>query len=138
VYTWHKRAPWFGWSARAPNPRNGRWMERRVPRPARAAERWVATAVGDPEEVARLLRGVSHLGKDRARGLGLVRRWRVEPLAGWGLVAEGRLVRPLPAEAVRLLGGALPAAGTALVGWTMPQWRPALFRPGWWSGTPCE
>lgn len=41
----------------------------------------------------------------------------------------------LPAGALGLLDGAEPADPPAPVAWTMPQWRPALFRPGWWSGT---
>jgi len=131
---WHKRAQPGGWTRGALNPRNGRWMERRVPMPTLVAERLVAEAIGDPDEVARLLAPLSHISKRRGSGFGAVARWRVEP-ADFDLVRNGLLTRPLPVEAWELLGS-LPTAAPAPIGWTMPQWRPALFRPGWWSETP--
>jgi hypothetical protein len=120
-------------------PTDGRWMERRVPQPAQVAERFVARAVGDPVEVARLLGRITHVGGRRAAGLGAVARWEVaEDGAPFALVADGgdgpRLTRALPAAAVRLLEGGLPDGPPALVGWTPPYWR--WKAAGWWPGTP--
>jgi hypothetical protein len=50
-------------------------------------------AIGDPDAVARLLRGVSHIGAGRGRGLGRVVRWEVQ-LDGDPNLA--RFWRPLP------------------------------------------
>lgn len=116
----------------------GRWMERRMPLPTTVAEAWTADAIGDASEIARLLARVSHVGKRRAAGFGVVVRWEVAPWDAWSLVRDGRLTRALPAEAVRLLDGGLPAGTPAPVGWTPPQWKPDLFRSGWWPGTPVD
>jgi hypothetical protein len=112
-------------------------MERRIPRPALVAERLVARAVGDPDEILRLLTPVTHLGKQRAAGAGAVARWEVAPAREpFALVRDGALARALPAAAVALLGGRRPAGAPAPVGWTPPQWAPWLFAPGWGPGTP--
>jgi hypothetical protein len=146
VHYWHKRLQSGAWTAGRGGrlslaSAHGRWMERRVPQPALVAERFVARAVGDPAEVARLLGRITHLGKKRGAGFGAVARWEVaESDAPFALVADTgdgpRLTRSLPAAAVRLLDGGLPDGPPALVGWTPPQWAPWLFAPGWWPGTP--
>lgn len=135
VTYWHKRAQPGTWTKGSLNFRNGRWMERRVPLPTIICQRWVAEAEGDPQEVARLLRGLAFVGKKRSQGLGEVESWTVEPLESFALVRDGRLTRALPLLAVSLLGGAMPEGGTVPVAWTPPQWMPRLFVPGWWPGT---
>ncbi len=118
---------------------NGRWMERRVPLPTIVVDTWQADAIGDPAEVLRLLSRISFVGKRRSSGFGEVERWEVAPLSEFRLIdGDGRLTRPLPAGAVGLLEGLVPEGEAAPVGWTPPQWKPALFRPGWWTGTPCR
>jgi len=116
---------------------NGRWMERRVPLPNVVCQRWEASAIGDPAEIARLLAPIGFVGKRRTNGFGEVEGWLVEP-AEFALIQDGRLTRPLPAGAVPLLGGAVPIGTASPVGWTPPQWKPALFRPGWWTGAEVE
>ena len=138
---WHKRAQpgrltgtrsgQFAISSTA-----GRWMERRVPLPTVVATEWVADAEGDPQEVARLLSTLAWVGKRRSNGFGEVLAWSVEPLSGFRLVRDGRLTRPLPAGAGALLGTQKPEGEPAPIGWTPPQWKPDLFRLGWWTGTP--
>ncbi len=115
---------------------NGRYMERRVPLPTTVCDTWTAEAIGDPDEIARLLTGISYVGKRRSNGFGEVRAWRVEPMDEFRLARDGRLLRPIPADAVELLGGMMPEGEPAPVGWTPPQWKPSLFRPGWWAGAP--
>jgi hypothetical protein len=109
------------------------WPRARV-MPVTASPRLVADVVGDAEEIAALLAGVTHVGKKRAIGLGEVERWTVAPLPAFALVRDRRLTRPLPADAVALLDGATPAGAPAPIGWTPPQWRPALFLDGWPTG----
>lgn len=126
---------------------NGRWMERRVPFPTTVCDRLQARVVGDPDEIARLLRAVSFIGKRRAIGYGEVRRWRIEAASGdsvFSPVTDGPdgqgpvTTRTLPALAVAdgLLGAAIPEGLPAPIGWTPPQWKPALQWPGWPVGTP--
>jgi CRISPR type IV-associated protein Csf3 len=143
VAYWHKRAQ-PGRFTKTKSGRfsisatNGRYMERRVPLPTIVCDTWRADAIGDPEEVARLLASISYIGKRRTNGFGEVREWRVEPLESFQLVRDDRLTRPLPAEAVHLLRGVVPDAAPAPIGWTPPEWKPALFRLGWYAGTPCR
>lgn len=141
VWYWHKRQQ-PGRLTKTPkgglfNPDSGgRWMERRVPMPTLLAERWTADGLGDPHEVAHLLGGLRHVGKRRAAGNGEVESWRVEALAEFSPLADGRLRRTWPALAVGLLGGCVPEGQPGPVGWTPPQWHPGLQLPGWWVGTP--
>ncbi len=141
VSYWHKRAQSGLWTGTPRGtyviaPQHGRWMERRVPLPTTACDRWEAEALGSPAEIARLLVQAAFIGKRRTNGFGEVLRWEVEPLEEFRLARDGTLTRPLPAGAVGLLGGARPAGEPAPVGWTPPEWKPDLFRAGWWGGTP--
>lgn len=58
--------------------------------------------VGEPDELARLLALVTHLGKHRGAGNGRVMRWSIEPCEPWGegfpIVREGAPTRTLPAD----------------------------------------
>lgn len=119
---------------------SGRYMERRVPLPTTVAECWVATCIGNAEEIARLLRPLAFVGKRRTNGMGEVDHWEIVP-GEFALVRNGRLTRPMPMQAFDLSidllpGGALPEGTPSLVGWTPPQWKPSLFAPGWREGTP--
>jgi hypothetical protein len=143
VAPWHKRAQPGVWTGTRTGtfrlePQTGRWMDRRVPLPTEVCEVWEARAVGEPAEIARLLAGAAHVGKRRSNGFGEVDRWEVVPLApgGFRLVEDGRLTRPLPGTALELLDGLIPEGEAAPIGWTPPQWKPGLFRVGWWAGTP--
>lgn len=143
---WHKRAVDGGWTGTRTGEfsirsTSGRHMERRVPQPVLDCREWRAEAVGDPEEAARLLREITHLGKHRGTGYGAVAAWRVEEVPEAPLALEGRLRLSLPAEArpdleaAGLLSGRI-AEAPARVGWTPPLWNPALWLPGWYAGTP--
>ena len=143
---WHKRAQTGRWTFHpgkggepAPMPLKttaGRFMERRVPMPTALAEdhAWVAECVGNAEEVCRLLQHVAFLGKKRGIGMGEVDYWEVEEVSGFTLLEDGCLTRPVPLNAAAPLGLALSGA-LSLVGWTPPQWQPALFEAGWPAGT---
>lgn len=85
-------------------------------------ERLVWYAVGDPEEVRRLLtEHVTHLGKKRNRGCGVVMGWEVEPWEGrpdrWLWQEDGDLARAVPT--------AMRPGWTGEVAW-------AGYRPPYW------
>lgn len=137
---WHKRAQSGRWTGTkrgtfAIRSTSGRWMERRVPLPTTIAESFVATCIGNAEEIARLLEPFAHVGKRRTNGFGAVHRWLVAPADSWRMVVDNALTRALPSLAVGLLGGQMPEGQPAPVGWTPPQWKPSMFAPGWWPGT---
>lgn len=143
VTYWHKRAQRGAWTGTKTGrfsitPTSGRWMARRVPLPTIVCDRWTATAIGNPEEVGRLLSGIAWIGKRRTMGFAEVVQWLVEPLdEGFSLVKDGVLTRSLPAAArEELLATAVPEGEPSLVGWSPPQWKPDLLRPGWTEGTP--
>ena len=65
-------------------------------------------AIGDRERISYLLQLVTHLGKRRGVGKGLVLRWAVEPCAPWPgfpVVRDGLPLRPLPLDWPGLSGG---------------------------------
>ena len=142
VAYWHKRVQTGRWTGTksgtfAVRPTQGRWMERRVPLPTKAGcNVWFADCIGNAEEIARLLRPFTHVSKRRSNGFGAVRRWRIVEIEEFQLVRDGALTRPMIAEALpELLPGVSFVEEPAPVGWTPPQWKPSLFRPGWWAGT---
>lgn len=138
---WHKRSisgRWTGTKSGVLNIKTvaGRWMERRVPVPAIVANAWEAWCIGNPNEVARLLKGIRFLGKRRSVGFGEIDHWDIVPAEIESLlISDGRLTRPVPLAAAEVLGANLPEDSLALVGWTPPQWKPSLFSPGWWAGS---
>jgi hypothetical protein len=142
VAYWHKRVQSGRWTGTKTGnfsirPTQGRYMERRVPLPVKAAcNEWYADCIGNAEEIARLLAPLSHVSKRRTNGFGAVKQWRIEEIEEFSLIRDGILLRPVPAEA---LDAVLPDVSfvedPAPVGWTPPEWKPDLFRPGWWPGT---
>ncbi len=115
----------------------GRWMDRRVPLPARVSNVWRATCNGNRRVIESLLSNVHHVGKRRGSGFGEVLEWRIQTGA-FGSVfvgADGRLTRPVPAMAAPELG-LFSDAGMMLMGWTPPAWKPGLFMPCYPTGAP--
>jgi len=59
-------------------------------------------AIGDLEEVRRLLQHVTHLGKKRSVGRGAIETWRIEPCPemwdGFPVVRDGKPLRALPSD----------------------------------------
>lgn len=71
-------------------------------------DRLVWHVLGDRARVADLLALVTHLGKRRGVGLGMVRRWTVEPCEPWPgfpVLRDGLPLRPLPADWPGVVGG---------------------------------
>ena len=66
---------------------------------------------GEREEVERLCRMVPALGKERNIGFGFVKRVEVrEAEEEWGLVKDGKAMRPIPIEYLRWWEDAAPLA----------------------------
>lgn len=81
-------------------------------------------AVGDRQELERLLPMITHLGKDRSRGYGLVESWEVRPWhSDWSeRLPDGRLTRSIPAN-----GG----TGDMITGIRPPYWRTEIHAACW-------
>jgi hypothetical protein len=134
VYT-HKRPPSADLiDARKIKPGVGRWMDRRVPLPVRTCDAWQARCVGNADAIRELLAGVAFLGKRRGIGFGEIAEWEIAEVefvdAIDAIVINGKLAHAVPAD-----GPISGAAAPALVGWTPPQWLPAVFGMGWPVGT---
>jgi hypothetical protein len=121
---WHKRYP----SHRAElgdkqsaNTSAGRWREYRVPVAAHAVDRLHALAIGNADELRRLLDGVTHIGKKGSMGYGRVACWSITTATH--TLADVLALRPVPVSA-----GLVDAAHVdPQRGWTPPYW----YAPHW-------
>ena len=121
---WHKRYPThradLGGKMNA-NTSAGRWREYRVPITTVVTDRVQALAIGNLDEVRRLLGHVSHIGKKGAAGYGRV-QWDVQPatMSDQDALLAIHTGRALPigyAAEQGISGTTLPVAG-----WTPPYW----------------
>lgn len=102
--------------------------------PLRQVSCLLGYAVGDPDEIQRLLSLLTGIGKKHAWGLGTFAQIRVDPCDlphRYCFVRGGQLLRPLPLAACQALG--LTASGeegdAQLIGWTPPYWLPLNQAP---------
>lgn len=119
----------------SPGPGDGRFRDRRIMYPVIVCREWSADAIGNPDEIVRLLNRLIGIGKRRNVGFGAIKGWRIEPLETFSLVQDGTLIRPLPEDALHLIDGC-PEGVAIKVGWTPPYWKLALERQGWREGVP--
>lgn len=123
---WHKRYPSHRaelGSRLSANTTGGRWREWRVPLKAHVVQRLHALAIGNPEEVERLLSIITHIGKKGSMGYGRVARWTVTP--GTHTLKDVLALRPVP---VAYYEGCQPVGAIELRrGWTPPYW----YAPRW-------
>ena len=146
VAFWHKRAQSGVWTGTKRGSfivvsTKGRHMERRVPMPTRLATHWRAWCIGNAEEIGRLLKPLTHIGKKRSIGYGEIRHWMIRPAPAFSLIRDDCLTRSAPAMAINWEAhywpsGQMPEGTPASIGWTPPLWHSGLFVPGWWAGTP--
>lgn len=81
------------------NASSGRYKAYRMPIPVQLVSEITWTAEGDAEEIRRLLRVVTHIGKKRSQGYGLVGEWIVEEIPGeWSEWVDGRPTRAIPID----------------------------------------
>lgn len=154
TYQWsmvqHKRAITGQWSAGrgkdkklALNKASGKHKEKRMPVPAEtsATGRYTATAIGHFETVCKLLENVVQLSGRRGIGMGEIDHFEVTEVDFVDpLIVDGKLARAIPLGAAELLPKYIRIIDSYVpsVGWTPPQWKPTLFSPGWFAGTPVE
>lgn len=135
----HKRLDKFELSQKQPKSNVGRWVSRRIPKPVFQSETksWKAFCFGNAELIQKYLRGIQFLGKHRNIGYGEISEWSIESWNGNvidTIIQDKKLIHAIPEQYTRSAGIKINAP-TVLVGWTPPQWKPDLFRPGWPVGT---
>jgi CRISPR type IV-associated protein Csf3 len=154
IYQWsmvqHKRAISGHWSTGrsknktlAINKASGKHKEKRIPVPAETSVsgRYIAMAIGHLETVCELLENVTQLSGRRGIGMGEVNYFEVSEVDYVDvLVVGGKLARAIPLGAAELLPKHTRIVDHYVpsVGWTPPQWKPTLFSPGWFAGSPIE
>lgn len=107
-----------------PDNGSGQNKEYCMPLPIKSISCLIGYAVGDLEEIRRLLVGLSGIGKKVSWGLGNMTSVAVEPSpleSRWCFVRGERLLRPVPLAACRDLG-LKPVGDSQLVGYTPPYW----------------
>lgn len=106
-----------------PNPKLGRFKETRIPMPTIVSHTFHADCIGHAETIASLLANISHIGKRRGEGKGMVECWTVEPIAKFSLVRDGVLRRAIPVTAMAAVGLVIPNEYVVRrMGWTLPYW----------------
>jgi len=82
---WHKRFDkeyerFLGGRKMTFYPQSGRFRSYRMPLPGDLAERIIWYCCGNPDETLKLLIGaaITHIGKKRSQGRGLIKQWKVE------------------------------------------------------------
>jgi CRISPR type IV-associated protein Csf3 len=106
VMHWHKRFDDhldnyidFGKRRGKIDTKSGKYKAYRMPMVVQLFDRLEWYAVGDPEVVRALCRGITHIGKKTSQGLGAVDYWTVEPWPeDWSEAAGGKLARAIPVE----------------------------------------
>lgn len=130
---WHKRAPRPELLPRDRkgnfvniNTANGVNKEYRVPLPLHSAKVWRATFDGDAQVVSELVKKLPAIGKKRAQGYGLIKRWTINPIDWFSLFdVDERPLRPIPIQYITQgtpLEG-LPVDDYTFTGWTPPYWK---------------
>lgn len=135
----HKRMDRFEFSGRQPNVKCGRWMARRMPKTTYQSEskQWQSFCIGNAEEIKKVLPFIRFLGKHRSVGFGEIKEWDVSIWDGDDLqtiVRDKKLIHAIPQEAANSMGIEIEDS-PYLVGWTLPQWKPALWSQGYRVGT---
>lgn len=135
----HKRVERFEFSERQPNVKCGRWMARRMPKTTYQSEskQWQSFCIGNAEEIKKVLPFIGFLGKHRSVGFGEIKEWDVSKWDGndvQTIVKDNRLIHAIPQEVAGVLGIEIEDI-PYLVGWTPPQWKPALWSQGYMVGT---
>lgn len=105
------------------NAQMGRFIDRQRALTTTVAERLTCTAIGNAQEIARLLKLLSAVGKERARGMGKILKSEIEEIDAFSFDQEGKLSRDLPFAALEPLGYREIAGNLTLGAWTPPYWR---------------
>ena len=127
---WDYQESSLNWGKRKPKWSTSEGAEKSYDLPVflRHTERIDWFAVGNPDEVFKLLLRCSGIGKKRSYGYGQIAKWQVKEIDNdYHLWRNGELMRPIPAEEWVATGQGVPP-GLAIMRWA---WRPpAGPRPG--------
>lgn len=110
-----------------PDNGSGQHKEYCMPLPVKSSTSLIGYAVGDLEEISRLLKLLPALGKKTAWGLGSIANVAINPcsrVSRFCFVREQRLLRPVPVVACQDLGLAVTGE-PQFAGYTPPYWLPA-------------
>lgn len=104
---------------RFPSQSKGQYMDYRIPEQLWIARQWIASCVGNKQEIERLLAVVTNVGAGAARGNGRVLEWIVQPLNREFSLRDqaGMPLRPIPVRGRGVFGG-----------WTPPYWQRLAWR----------
>lgn len=87
-------------------------------------------ARGDAEPLRAWLADVKHIGSKTAAGYGIVDRWLVSPAPDYWMLADGVLMRPVPASALPAdTKGARPFFGAIKPPYWHPMRQMEIYRP---------
>ncbi len=105
----------------------GAWRDQMLPTPVSVCSTVVWHAVGDADQLRRLLTPIRYLGKRRATGEGRVLAWDIADIDAdpyeHAHLADGNIIRPCPVECLDGLGYEVPHD----LGWYAirpPSWHP--------------
>lgn len=116
----------------------GRWMDRRMPIPTLNTPTLTAWVIGNPEEVARLLKRITFIGRRRSAGHGEVRSWEIFDAPNLPLVIakpEGPVLsRNIPVGLAEKYDLKMLEPPTR-VAFTHPYHQPDMHVAGWRVGT---
>lgn len=110
------------------NFRNGRHKEYRMPLPLQTALEWKSYARGDAQEIAKLLLGITSLGKKRSQGYGKVVKWHIRKIDDFPYSHGGRLIKPFPVDAPIPEFRESTVWNVHLSGWTPPYFLETIFK----------
>lgn len=107
------------------HPGKGPHRDMMMPAPVLICSRLQWRAVGDPDRILELVRGIRAIGRRRSTGEGIVTRWQVEdmgdPDPAWAHAWQGDIIRPCPRECADELGVPYRLGHYAL---RPPSWNP--------------
>lgn len=119
---WHKRALEPTMTMRSLNTSKGSHKEKRVPMPTIVNRILYADAIGNPQEIARLLSALTAIGKKR---VGVVYQWKVYRLNTFSLLDVNQCVRrPVPVSYALEAFGKYPLNDIQSIGYSPPYWHP--------------
>lgn len=130
VQYFHRRAIGSRMSKKNIRTGTGRHKEKRVPMPTINVPELVAYAMGDAEQIAELLSGVTAIGKKRA---GRVMAWHIEEVESFSFFDEYDFALcPVPCESRGVM-----ALDAHYVAFSPPYWHSATRAFCWLTGTQC-
>lgn len=116
---WHRRSLEPVMSRKNLRKTAGPYKERRVPMPTIVNATLVADVIGNADEIARLLKPITSIGKKRT---GFVIAWRIYQIKSFTMIDdEGNARRPIPVMSLE----SWELNRASAIGYSPPYWHPA-------------